>query len=114
MRRDLLASRSGFVQGADRDTIASLKRIHRRLFRLNDRIQSISRELSLVDAELGHHRAINEDAQMDAVLGNYIDREEAGRTAGDVHRFERTASYLRARRARLIKTRDRLLARLPD
>jgi hypothetical protein len=91
-----------------------LKRIHRRLFKLNDRIQSISRELSLVDAELGHHRAINEDAQIDAAIGNYIDREEAGRTSGDVRRFERTAFYLRARRAKLIKTRDRLLNRLPD
>jgi hypothetical protein len=91
-----------------------LKRIHRRLFRLNDRIQSISRELNLVNAELGHHRAINDDAQMDAAFGNYIDREEAGRTSGDVRRFERTANYLRARRAKLIKSRDRLLARLPD
>lgn len=91
-----------------------MKRIHRRLFKLNDRIQSISRELSLVDAELGHHRAINEDAQIDAAIGNYIDREEAGRTSGDVRRFERTAFYLRARRAKLIKTRDRLLNRLPD
>ncbi len=47
-------------------------------------------------------------------IGNYIDREEAGRTAGDVRRFERTAFYLRVRRAKLIKTRDRLLTRLPD
>jgi hypothetical protein len=91
-----------------------LKRIHRRLFRLNDRIQSISRELNLVNAELGHHRSINDDAQMDAAFGNYIDREEAGRTSGDVRRFERTANYLRARQAKLIKTRDRLLARHPD
>jgi hypothetical protein len=91
-----------------------LKRIHRRLFRLNDRIQSISRELNLVNAELGHHRSINDDAQMDAAFGNYIDREEAGRTSGDVRRFERTANYLQARQAKLIKTRDRLLARLPD
>ena len=91
-----------------------MKRIHRRLFRLNDRIQSISRELSLVDAELGHHRSINDDAQIDAALGNYIDREEAGRTSGDVRRSERTAHYLRARRAKLVKSRDRLLARLPD
>ena len=52
--------------------------------------------------------------QRDAVVGNYIDREEAGRTAGDVRRFERTAFYLRVRRAKLIKTRDRLLSRLPD
>jgi L-fucose mutarotase/ribose pyranase (RbsD/FucU family) len=91
-----------------------LKRIHRRLFRLNDRIDSLNRELRLVNAELSDHRSIDEDAQRDAVVGNYIDREEAGRTAGDVRRFERTAFYLRVRRAKLIKTRDRLLSRLPD
>lgn len=91
-----------------------MKRIHRRLFRLNDRIESLSRELRLVNAELSNHRSIDEDAQRDAVVGNYIDREEAGRTAGDVRRFERTAFYLRVRRAKLIKTRDRLLSRLPD
>lgn len=91
-----------------------MKRIHRRLFRLNDKIESISRELRLVNAELSHHRSIDEDAQRDAVVGNYIDREEAGLTAGDVRRFEKTAFYLRVRRAKLVKARDRLLARLPD
>lgn len=91
-----------------------MTRIHRRLFRLNDKIQSISRELQLVNAELSHHRSINEDAQRDASVGNYIDREEAGRTSGDVRRFEKTAVYLKVRRAKLVKTRDRLLTRLPD
>lgn len=91
-----------------------MNRIHRRLFRLNDKIQSISRELRLVNAELSHHRSINEDAQRDASVGNYIDREEAGRTSGDVKRFEKTAFYLKVRRAKLVKTRDRLLTQLPD
>ncbi len=91
-----------------------MNRIHHRLFRLNDKIQSISRELQLVNAELSHHRSINEDAQRDASVGNYIDREEAGRTSGDVRRFEKTAFYLKVRRAKLVKTRDRLLNRLPD
>lgn len=91
-----------------------MKRIHRRLFRLNDQIDSIDRELRLVNAELSNHRSINEDAQRDAMIGNYIDREEAGRTAGDVRRFEKTAFYLQVRRAKLVKSRDRLLARLPD
>ena len=91
-----------------------MNRIHRRLFRLNDKIESINRELRLVNAELSHHRSINEDAQRDASVGNYIDREEAGRTSGDVRRFERTAFYLKVRRAKLVKTRDRLLIRLPD
>ncbi|MGH8871760.1 MAG: hypothetical protein ACRDWS_07290 [Acidimicrobiia bacterium] len=91
-----------------------MNRLQRRLFRLNDKIESINRELHLVNAELSHHRSINEDAQRDASVGNHIDREEAGRTAGDVRRFERTALYLNVRRAKLVETRDRLLARLPD
>lgn len=91
-----------------------MKRIHRRLFRLNDQIESIDQELRLVNAELSNHRSIDEDAQRDAMIGNYMDREEAGRTAGDVRRFEKTAFYLRVRRAKLTKARDRLLARLPD
>jgi len=111
---DLITRALVFTVSTGYDKIALVKRIHRRLFRINDRIQSISRELTLVNAELFNHRSIDEDAQRDAVVGNYIDREEAGRTAGDVRRFERTAFYLRVRRAKLIKTRDRLLARLPD
>lgn len=91
-----------------------VNRIHRRLFRLNDKIEHINRELRLVNAELSSHRSIDEDARRDAAVGNYIDREEAGRTAGDVRRFEKTAFYLRVRRAKLVKTRDRLLGRLPD
>jgi hypothetical protein len=91
-----------------------LNRIHRRLFRLNDKIEQTNRELRLVNAELSHHRSINDDARRDATVGNYIDREEAGRTAGDVRRFEKTAFYLKVRRAKLVKSRDRLLSRLPD
>jgi hypothetical protein len=91
-----------------------LDRIHRRLFRLNDKIENINRELRLVNAELSHHRSINDDARRDATVGNYIDREEAGRTAGDVRRFEKTAFYLKVQRAKLVRSRDRLLSRLPD
>jgi hypothetical protein len=89
-------------------------RLHRRLFRLNDKIEAIDRELRLVEAELGHHRSINEDAQRDAAVGNYIDREEAGLTAADVRRFERAVIDLRTRRNRLAGKRDELMTRLPD
>jgi hypothetical protein len=89
-------------------------RLHRRLSRLNDKIESIDQEMRLVEAELGHHRAIDEDAQRDAAVGNYIDREEAGLTASDVRRFERSIMDLRSRRGRLVEKRDRLLADLPD
>jgi hypothetical protein len=91
-----------------------VNRIHRRLFRLNDKIESLDAEIRLVEAELGHHRSINDDAQRDASVGNYIDKEEAGLTAGDVRRFERAISQLRERRVNLAGKRDLLLTRLPD
>ena len=92
----------------------SLKRIHRRIFRLNDEIASLDEELRLIGAELGHHRLIDDDAQRDAVIGNYIDREEAGLTSGDVRRFENTIEQLRRRRAKLVNRRDLLVTRLVD
>lgn len=89
-----------------------MKRVHRRLFRLNEEIAALQAEASQVAAELEFHRSINDDAQRDAAVGNYIDREEAGLTRSDVRRFERTLSDLETKRARLAAKRDRLLAKL--
>jgi seryl-tRNA synthetase len=91
----------------------SLKRVHRRIFRLNDKIASLEEESRQVAAELEYHRSINDDAQEDAAYGNYIDREEAGLTAADVRRFEKTLAQLEAKKAKLIEKRDRLLRELP-
>jgi hypothetical protein len=91
-----------------------MRRIHRRLFRLNDKITKLQKEVAGVAAELEYHRSINEDAQRDAAVGNYIDREEAGLTAADVRRFERTLADLNERTAKLAAKRDRLLAKLPS
>lgn len=90
-----------------------LKRVHRKLFRLNDRIAALSAEAEQVAAELEYHRSINEDAKRDAAVGNYIDREEAGLTAADVRRFEKALSELERKKAGLVAERDRLIARLP-
>lgn len=92
----------------------SLKRVHRRLFRLNDRIGSLEAEIASAAAELEYHRSINEDAQRDAAVGNYIDREEAGATAADVHRFEQTIAKLESKRAKLVERRDHLLATMGE
>ena len=92
----------------------SLKRVHRRLFRLNEKIVKLEEEASQVEAELEYHRSINEDAQRDAAIGNYIDREEAGLTAADVRRFESTLADLNSKREALVIKRDRLLATLPS
>lgn len=92
----------------------SVKRIHRRIFRLNDKIASLEQEVGQVSAELEYHRSINEDAQRDAAVGNYIDREEAGLTSADVRRFEKTLAELNAKREKLSSKRDYLVATLPE
>ena len=92
----------------------SLKRVHRRIFRLNEQIAKIDEEANQVQAELDMHRSIDEDAQRDAAVGNYIDREEAGLTSSDVRSFEKILAMIEERRERLVKKRDRLLARLPE
>lgn len=79
---------------------------------MNEKIAQLDAESRQVEAELEYHRSINEDAQRDAAIGNYIDREEAGLTAADVRRFEKTLSLLARKRAQLIDKRSRLLARL--
>lgn len=91
-----------------------MKRIHRRLFRLNEKISQLEAESRQVEAELEYHRSINDDAQRDAEIGNYIDREEAGLTAADVRRFEKTLTILHQKQAKLADKRDQLLQRLPD
>jgi seryl-tRNA synthetase len=93
---------------------SSRARLHRRLFRLNEKIAQLEAEAEQVAAELEYHRAINDDAQRDAAIGNYIDREEAGATAADVRRFEKALADLEAKRAKLVMKRDLLLARIPD
>ncbi len=92
----------------------SLKRVHRRIFRLNEKIAKLEKEAAQVEAELEYHRSINEDAQRDAAVGNYIDREEAGLTAADVKRFESTLADLDSKGEALVSKRDRLLANLPN
>ena len=98
--------------GDPRDIEPTSRRVHRRLFRLNDKIRLVEREFESVASELEYHRSINDDAQRDAVVGSYIDREEAELTAGDVRRFETTLDILARKKQRLETKRDRLMGRL--
>lgn len=102
----------GIYQDRRRYPGRAVKRIHRRLFRLNEKISSIDDEARQVRAELEYHRSINEDAQRDAAVGNYIDREEAGLTSADVRRFEKTLASLIDTRVKLVARRDHLLGKL--
>ena len=89
-------------------------RIEKRLFKIADQLEELAEEERLVAAELEYHRSINDDAQEDAAIGNYIDREEAGLTAADVRRFEKTLAHLEERTAKLVAKRNRLLSTLPS
>jgi hypothetical protein len=91
-----------------------MRRLHKKLFRITDRLQDLAVEEAGILQELDMHRSIDEDAQRDAVGGNYIDREEAGLTAADVARFERSLRSVRHRRAKLDSTRLRLLEKLEE
>jgi hypothetical protein len=87
--------------------------LHRRLFRLNERLARLAGEERRATAELEVHRHLDDDARRDAaVSGSPMDREDARDTAADVARFERLVADLQKRRRRLEAKRDRLLARL--
>ncbi len=89
-----------------------MRRIERRLFRLNDQMARLREEAALVRAELDRHRLIDEDAQRDAAVGNYIDREEAALTAADVRRFDRSLRSINDRIAGLEEKQARFLEKL--
>ncbi|HJR91845.1 MAG TPA: hypothetical protein VJ938_05355 [Acidimicrobiia bacterium] len=89
-----------------------MRRLHKKLFRITDRLHELAEEEAGLLQELDMHRSIDGDAQRDAATGNYIDREEAGLTAADVARFERSLRSVRDKRAKLDSTRLRLLERL--
>lgn len=84
------------------------KRSQKRLFRLVDEIAALSTERTRVLAELEMHSALNDDAQRDAAIGNYIDREEAGVTNADVKRFQRAVADIDRRLLKLEAERSRL------
>jgi hypothetical protein len=92
-----------------------MKRIERRLFRMNDDIAALVRAEELAAEELNYHRHLNDDTQRDAIVsGSPIDRSDARETAGDVARFERHLENLRSRRSKLERKRAQLLAKLTD
>ncbi|MHC4091568.1 MAG: hypothetical protein ACYSVY_15065 [Planctomycetota bacterium] len=90
-----------------------MRRIERRLFRINDEITALKRDVHLAEEELRIHRHLDDDTQRDAVVsGNPIDRADARETAGDVKRFERHLAQIRRKLAGLEAKRDRLIKKL--
>lgn len=90
-----------------------MRRIERRLFRLNDEIEALRREERLVAGELEMHRHLDDDARRDAVVYETpVERANVRDTAADVSRGETVLAELRERIARLEEERARLLERL--
>ncbi len=90
-----------------------MRRIERRLFRINDRIEALRRDEVLTRQELEFHIHLNDDATRDAVVSDHpLDRADARETAGDVARFEAHIAELESKRRELEHRRDRLLGRL--
>ena len=93
----------------------SMKRVERKLFKLGDEIESLSRAEQLAAEELIYHEHLNDDTQRDAAVSDHpIDRSDARETAGDVARFERHIEQLQKKRARLVAKRQKLLAKLAN
>jgi cob(I)alamin adenosyltransferase len=92
-----------------------MKRSQRKLFAIADEIARLDSEEAAVDAELGEHRQIADDAVRDAVVsGREGDRLDAEQSKADVRRFERRLAEIERRRAKLEDARTKLLNRLYD
>lgn len=91
----------------------SSRRVERKVFAINDRLEKLNEEEQLVAEELAVHRHLADDAERDAVVSeNAADRAEARETAALVARFEREVETLREERISLEQRRSSLLAKL--
>jgi hypothetical protein len=92
-----------------------MRRIERRLFRLNEELARLRREAELVEGELGMHRHLSDDAVRDALVSEApLERAEAREASKDAARLQAALEDTRARVVRLERERDGLLARLGD
>ena len=90
-----------------------MRRIEKRLFRINDEIAALRRDEQLAEEELTFHRHLHDDASRDAAVSDHpLDRADARESGGDVARFERHIDRLRRRRSKLEQQRDRLIGKL--
>ena len=90
-----------------------MRRIERRILRINDELAGLRREEALVAGELEMHRHLDDDARRDAAVSDSpVDRADAYQSGKDVTRFLRLLSRIRKRREQIEGKRRRLLARL--
>ena len=92
-----------------------MRRIERKLFRINDQLASLREAQRLAVEELGFHRHLHDDAARDAAVSNApLDREDARETGADVARMELHIANIGTLIERLEGRRDALLAKLGD
>ncbi len=92
-----------------------MRRIERRLMRLNDEVARLRRRIELTDGELNMHRHLADDAIRDAaVTAGPIERAEARDANKDVARLEGAAAAARRDLARAEAKRKGLLDRLGE
>ena len=107
------SGRDGDCREVHRAYDPGMGRLETRLFAINDALAALSEEERLVEAELVHHRHIDDDAQRDAAVSGWqSDRMEAASTAADVARFERRMREISDKREKLERRRRRLIDRL--
>ena len=73
-----------------------MNRVERRLFRVNDDIARLRREVELAEGELNMHRHLADDAARDAAVSEGLERAESRAASKDVAALR--AALDRARR----------------
>lgn len=90
-----------------------MRRVERKLLRINDELLQLNREEELLRGELDMHRSLHDDASRDAAVHDSpVERANAYESGKDVTAFERALAALEARRRILRAKRERLLERL--
>ncbi len=91
-----------------------MRRVERKIMKLNDQIALLREDLRLLSEELNYHQHLDDDAQRDAAFGDAEDRALAYETKNDRLRFERLVREVGDSIASAEIRRIRLLDRLGD
>ncbi len=91
-----------------------MRRIERKIMKMNDRLAVLREDLRLLTEELNYHQHLDDDAQRDAALGDAEDRALAYETNNDRLRFERLVRETQAQIEKMEIRRARFLTDLGD
>lgn len=91
-----------------------MRRIERKIMKVNDQLVALREELRLLTEELNYHQHLDDDAQRDAAFGDAEDRALAYETKNDRLRFERLVHETQARIDKTEIRRARFLTDLGD